>query len=152
MDNLEDLPTLFNFHACSKCGEPAFGKYRMCQDCREENASKRREYLQKNPDYHATYLRDWNRKRRVTVIEHYGGECVCCRETTFEFLCINHKDGGGEKHRAEVGQGSHMVTWILDNNFPDFFNIMCHNCNQAIGYYGYCPHERATKLMAVEDE
>jgi hypothetical protein len=75
------------------------------------------------------------------VLEHYGGRCVCCGEAHFEFLAIDHTDGGGEAHRAVVGQGSLMVDWIIENEFPSNFRILCHNCNQAMGYYGRCPHQ-----------
>ena len=39
-------------------------------------------------------------------------------------------------------RGSTLHKWIKDNNFPDGFQILCHNCNQAKGYYGICPHEK----------
>lgn len=35
-----------------------------------------------------------------------------------------------------------MVEWAIKNDFPDVFQVLCHNCNQAIGYYGSCPHKR----------
>jgi hypothetical protein len=94
----------------------------------------------KNPA-NLEYMRGWHRARRLRVIEEYGGACACCGEDTFLFLAIDHKNGGGEKHRAKVGQGSHMVDWVIKNNFPDDFQILCHNCNQARGYYGTCPHQ-----------
>jgi len=25
--------------------------------------------------------------------------------------------------------------------YPTGFRVLCHNCNQAIGLYGYCPHK-----------
>ncbi len=86
-------------------------------------------------------MRKFHRRRRETVLAHYGGFCKCCGEDTFEFLALDHINGGGEKHRAEVGQGSNMIGWIIQNNFPDGFQVLCHNCNQARGYYGRCPHE-----------
>lgn len=33
-----------------------------------------------------------------------------------------------------------MIGWIIKNKFPKKFQLLCHNCNQAIGYYGSCPH------------
>jgi len=101
-----------------------------------------REWRARNPEHNATYQRDWKRARRELVINHYGGKCVCCGETTYEFLAINHKNGGGTQHRAEVGRGNGMIDFIIDNNFPDDFDIQCHNCNQAIGFYGSCPHQK----------
>jgi hypothetical protein len=40
-----------------------------------------------------------------------------------------------------VGRGAQMVQWLIRENFPQGFRILCHNCNQARGYYGICPHE-----------
>jgi hypothetical protein len=91
-------------------------------------------------------MRAFHRRRRETVIAHYGGRCACCGETEFEFLAIDHTNGGGEQHRAEVGQGSNMIGWLIDNGFPDGFRVLCHNCNQALGYYGRCPHETTVRL------
>lgn len=56
------------------------------------------------------------------------------------FLCIDHIDGGGNKHRAEI-KGD-FYRWLIDNNFPPGFQTLCHNCNMAKGLYGRCPHER----------
>jgi hypothetical protein len=100
-----------------------------------------REWRSRNAESWKAYSRDRLRSRRERVIAHYGGQCVCCGEDTFEFLSLDHKNGGGELHRAEVGQGSKMIDWIIQNDFPDIFQILCHNCNQATGYYGICPHQ-----------
>jgi hypothetical protein len=86
----------------------------------------------------------------VNVIAHYGGKCACCGEAEFEFLVIDHVNGGGTQHRLEVGSGSHFITWLLDNGLPEGFRVLCHNCNGALGHYGYCPHERG-KLTLVEE-
>lgn len=135
---------------CSKCGKnPAIGRFKQCESCRKKQAEAMMKWKKKNPSYNSIYLKDWNRERRETVLAHYGDHCSCCGEHHFEFLAIDHKDGGGEKHRGEVGQGSNMINWIINNNFPDEFQILCHNCNQAIGYYGFCPHEREVKLHMI---
>jgi hypothetical protein len=32
---------------------------------------------------------------------------------------------------------------VIKQGFPkDRFRLLCHNCNCARGYYGYCPHEK----------
>lgn len=38
--------------------------------------------------------------------------------------------------------------WIIRNDFPDGFQVLCHNCNFAKGKKGnnnMCPHEKARK-------
>lgn len=80
---------------------------------------------------------------RSRVLEHYGGNkprCQCCGENNKEFLVIDHINGGGNEHRKEVGEN--MVRWIIKNNFPPEFRVLCANCNTSIGVYGYCPHSK----------
>lgn len=121
-----------------------YSKGCRCVDCRGANAARQRAHRAKDPQRHRTYMNDWRYRLRREVIDHYGGACVCCGETTLDFLALDHKDGGGNKHRAEVGlRGAALWAWAKRNGYPDMFQAMCHNCNQAKGYYGSCPHERA---------
>lgn len=79
---------------------------------------------------------------RLEVLSHYSNGspfCSCCGISFLEFLSIDHIDGGGRKHRQEIG--SHLYSWLRRNNFPKGFRVLCHNCNQSLGAYGYCPHE-----------
>lgn len=83
-----------------------------------------------------------NIKRRKLVLNYYGGNpasCACCSERNYEFLAIDHINGGGNKHLKEVGQN--LAYWLISNNFPEGFQVLCHNCNMAKGLYGYCPHK-----------
>ncbi len=77
------------------------------------------------------------------MLVHYGGNpptCKCCGESQIEFLSIDHVNGGGNQHRKELGHGVHFDKWLIDNGYPEGFQVLCHNCNLAKGYYGYCPH------------
>lgn len=31
--------------------------------------------------------------------------------------------------------------WLRRNNYPNGFQVLCHNCNMAKGFYGKCPHQ-----------
>ena len=79
------------------------------------------------------------RKVRLLAIEKYGSVCACCSEGRVEFLAIDHINGGGNKHRREVG-AKNMFWWLKKNNWPSGFRVLCHNCNMAIGFYKKCPH------------
>ena len=85
----------------------------------------------------------WRLKLRTEVVNHYGTECECCGETKLQFLCLDHKDGGGNEHRKEsrCGAGSTLYVWIIKNNFPNIYRVLCHNCNNCIGSYGHCVHK-----------
>ena len=83
-------------------------------------------------------------------MEHYSNtsspSCACCGETFIEFLSIDHINGGGRSHRKEIRDGvgsySSMYLWLIDNDFPEGFQVLCMNCNTSIGFYGYCPHQK----------
>lgn len=102
--------------------------------------------------YCKTCRHEWNyndrRNLRLTILAHYGGQCFCCGERRFEFLSLDHINGGGTKHRQSINTqgGWHFCRWIKKNNFPEGFQILCHNCNLAKGFYGRCPHERDREL------
>lgn len=132
---------------------------RVCRDHYREIA---REYRLRNHEHYKAYHKARNEKDRPAhrqrqkdilarsrrqVLEHYGGtppRCACCGETTFEFLALDHTDGGGTKHRREHTNGLgglKTYRWAIRNGFPSIFRVLCHNCNSAFGFYGYCPHQ-----------
>lgn len=82
---------------------------------------------------------------RHNVIYHYSNgsmDCECCGEGHYEFLCIDHINGGGNKHRVEIGLGTQsFYSWLVRNNYPDGYRVLCTNCNSSLGFYGYCPHQ-----------
>lgn len=85
--------------------------------------------------------RDRNRDIKREVLNHYGNKCACCGEYRIEFLTIDHINGGGNKHRKEIGRGgSSLYKWLEYHNFPEGYRVLCFNCNCSIGCFGYCPH------------
>ena len=88
--------------------------------------------------------KEYVRKLRLKIIDHYGRICNCCGETKLEFLTIDHINNDGAQHRRDLGKGSSSYNVWLDivrNNFPNNFQILCMNCNWSKGKYGYCPHQ-----------
>ena len=75
------------------------------------------------------------RLNKVKVVMWYSnprGCVVCnnCGNQDIDVLCLDHLYGYGNKHRKEVGtQGSGFYHWIIRNNYPSGFQILCHNCN-----------------------
>lgn len=114
---------------CVKCGKKATKwNCRRCRD--EENARSRLERLD----------------LRNAALQAYGNECYCCGERRKEFLGIDHVKGGGTKHRAKLRlAGAQFYRWLKKKKYPKKkFRVACHNCNLSVGFYGYCPHKRAT--------
>lgn len=86
---------------------------------------------------------DRRRRARQEALAAYGGTCTCCGETTFEFLSLDHIDGGGNAHRRDVvkAPGSGIYFWAKRNGYPPILQVLCHNCNMAKAHVGYCPHQ-----------
>jgi len=80
-------------------------------------------------------------KVKKEVIAYYSNnenKCICCGENNIDFLCIDHINGGGNKHRKK--EKSYGYSWFINNNFPSGYRVLCHNCNSSLGFYHYCPH------------
>lgn len=82
---------------------------------------------------------------RKSVLDYYGRVCVCCGETTEQFLSLDHIHNDGAEHRRKIrGKNAGSIySWIVRNKFPAGFQTLCHNCNFAKSRYGICPHEKA---------
>lgn len=113
---------------CPFCGETVDDKSR-CAVCHQK-------HLNNN-------IRQW-KERRLGVLEHYGNQCVCCGESTYEFLEMDHINGGGTAHRKIVG--SHIIDWIISHKYPADFQVLCANCNRGKGKFGTCPHHATPQL------
>ena len=99
-------------------------------------------WLKANPEKRRAIEKRARDKIRLKVLCNYGGtppKCNCCKESHIEFLSIDHKNGGGTKERKFYG--SKLAYSIIRRGFPKGYQILCHNCNQAKGYYGRCPHK-----------
>ncbi len=82
-----------------------------------------------------------NLKLRIAVLNAYSNndpKCACCGEKEIAFLAIDHINGGGNKHVKSI-KGK-FYNWLKKNNYPKGFQVLCHNCNMAKGFYGKCPH------------
>ena len=106
----------------------------------ERHAANQRRHYAKTAEKQRQFQRDKLAFNRLCVLLHYGHVCSCCGETRREFLSVDHIEGDGAAHRRAVGSGAPMYRWIIDNNYPDNLRLLCHNCNLALGFYGYCPH------------
>lgn len=82
---------------------------------------------------------------RDIVYNAYGGyKCACCGESTKAFLSLDHINNDGAKHKreAKLKTGEQMHRWIIRNNFPKMFQVLCMNCNWGKRMNnGICPHK-----------
>ena len=115
-------------------------EYKHIPEMRERVRKYGLEHYRLNRDRHRKRLGDNHRKERALCVKHYGPSCKCCGEDRYEFLAIDHIHGGGRKHRMQIG--GKLARWLVRNKFPEGFRILCHNCNMALGQYGFCPHTK----------
>lgn len=110
---------------CRDCGRDTSAGRRMCDVCLKRGKSRHKRLL-------------------ATVIAAYGGKCVCfgCDVIEPMFLTVDHTNGGGTKHRKSIGKcSSGFYLWIIKNDFPKDFQILCWNCNCGRARNGgICPH------------
>jgi hypothetical protein len=62
------------------------------------------------------------------------------------FLTIDHINNDGAQHRRPSGRrmkGEKLTRWLILNNFPEGFQILCWNCNCGKSRNGgICPHQK----------
>ena len=130
---------------------------------REENNKRMREYYHEKKqdnewfekererkrllsrEYHNRKGRESALRRKLKIIEYYGPICKCCGVSNHEFLVVDHINGKGNEHRRKMGikGGRSFYDWLFKNNFPEGFQILCHNCNFAKDHFIQgCPHSR----------
>lgn len=88
------------------------------------------EALQRHNDRSRNHMREI----RLETIAHYGGRCVFCGDTNTNHLCIDHIDGGGKEHRRSI-HGDHIYRWLLKNNYPSGYQLLCNNHNMEKAFY-----------------
>jgi len=98
------------------------------------------------------------KKRKQQVFTHYSKKlsnsdipcCNCCRYVGIEFLTVDHIIPKNEmakdpkwiemKFRA-TRKADPLCQWLITNDFPKGFQILCWNCNFAKGVLGQCSHQ-----------
>lgn len=107
--------------------------------CREATTRWR----ERNPDY----SKEKNKKLRLKVLMHYSNgslKCNECGEAYIEFLTIDHIEGNGNKHRRKIG--SKIYRWLVKNNFPEGYQVLCWNCNFVKG------DSKPTELLSLRQK
>jgi hypothetical protein len=148
---------------CTKCGETKElsdfpprkdskdGTRGYCRDCenirklvwlsgnRDKARERGKRHYQSHIEEKRVAGREWHKKLRLETLTVYGGKCACCGEKSYEFLSIDHINGGGNKERKE---NPNFYRFLKNRGFPPGYRVLCHNCNQALGHYGFCPHNK----------
>ena len=75
-------------------------------------------------------MRELNQEQKLKVMTHYSNgspECKFCGIVDIDVLTLDHINGGGNQHKKVTK--SHTYRWIINNDFPDGFQVLCFNCN-----------------------
>lgn len=147
---------------CMNCGLPTDGQTR-CKACMamtaRANKARRGRYRAEGrcticgtpsptPNCDRCRTRERNSKQAVRneCIEAYGGRCGCCGEEHAEFLLLSRVVVPGAVEQQSVGDHEvpkRMYARLKKEGYPPGFQVLCANCNLAVGLYGQCPHQAA---------
>lgn len=109
------------------------GRYRAANIDKERAAGReyRRRRYAADPEAARERAAREKASRRDTVLDHYGRACACCGSP--ENLTIDHVNGDGKAHRAEIGKQGGVPTyrWLIANGFPEGFQTLCMPCNSS---------------------
>ncbi len=104
-------------------------------------------YKQEHKDANRAWTNKGAHNLKIKLLEHYGSKCACCGEENIKFLTLDHINNDGAEHRRRVcgkniGSSTNIYRWVINNNFPDGFQILCYNCNLGRAHNnGICPHK-----------
>jgi len=95
-------------------------------------------YYQNNQDKLITNSQWHYKNNRYENLYWYSNglmKCNICGENHIEFLCIDHIDDNGADHRREIGNGGGRIyRYLINNNFPEGYQVLCNNCNYLKEY------------------
>ena len=120
-------------------------KRKWDKDNHEKLRGYDRKWKKANPEKISAYNKKRYKNERLKILQYYSERekpcCACptCNEERIEFLSVDHIHGGGRKHITGLGHGFVYHNLLL--TFPQGYRVLCHNCNQSHGLYGYCPHQ-----------
>ncbi|RLC98766.1 MAG: hypothetical protein DRI46_10745 [Chloroflexi bacterium] len=117
----------------------------------EKDKQRARDYRRNNPEK----LKGIHRKSRAkcrerdknAIYKHYGDKCSCCGETDRGFFTIDHVDSDGhiERKQGLYTSGSQFYRYIIQQDFPESYQILCYNCNLGRARNkGVCPHRECS--------
>lgn len=108
----------------------------------QEKYTAQKKYAEKMKSWH----KRMREKLRKEVLKAYGGQCVCCYEDHWQFLTLDHPNGGGQEDRDKYKNITGQIyAWAKKNNYPPIYRVLCMNCNW-VRRYNVCPHEKENAI------
>lgn len=131
--NIEKPTTDFTKHGSTK--DRLQTECKACHNERRQKARKAKTgfYATEKERYHDSHLmavRKTYYKAKQQVFEHYcpeGPRCTLCGFDDTRALSVDHLNGDGADHRRML-KGINIYRWIVRNDFPTQFQVLCMNC------------------------
>lgn len=117
------------------------GHKSSCKDCWKIQTKQYKQsptYKKWEKEYSKTlkvkdYQKKYNQDLKIKVLQHYSQSltpyCFCCGTTILSFLTLDHIKGKGTQERKKVT--NNYYKYVVDNNFPEYLQVLCMNCNFA---------------------
>lgn len=114
-----------NDHRCNHCWSEYYNNYQKTRRMLDQEYADNLRRMQKIS----------KARIKIRVIYHYSFGTMRCQNPKCEVsggasdircLTIDHLTGGGRKHRQEIDKN--IYYWLIKNNFPEGFQILCMNC------------------------
>jgi len=105
---------------CRDCSNLSVPGQLHCEPCRKRHLKRAHETAN---------------KIREQTFALLGSKCMCCGEVEPTILTVDHKFGGGNKHRKSLGLesgGTHFYKWLLKQPpeyMSTYYQVLCFNCN-----------------------
>ncbi len=137
---------------CAACGYKLRNTaYRNCSNCRVRSLKASMARWRRDREHIYDLVKKNIKAIRLEVFEAYGGaRCACCGEDGYDFLTLDHRHGGGGKHRRKLGGSLMVYRWLIKKGFPQGYQVLCWNCNAAKRALGECPHARRAEGQNAE--
>ena len=148
---------------CTKCHKklPLSAFYRRgfdgtnghCSHCKDCRKMADRTHKKRTPAMHRQARYKYRYTLKEQMIAAYGGKCMCCGETEYGFLTLDHifNDGKSERDAIHGGATVRVRSRLRRLGWPrDRYQLLCFNCNCGrAANYGICPHKQKVALRVV---
>ncbi len=106
-----------------------------CKKCDVEQSTR---WSRENREKSRAHNKKTRETRKLKVLTYYSKytfpkcSCIGCNVTEIPFLSIDHIENGAAHKKTLTGQSNaHLYGWLVKNNFPNGFQVLCMNCNLA---------------------
>lgn len=107
---------------------------------RETRLEKSKQYAENHKEEKHSREKKWRDKVKLDVLSHYSqGKLKCnnCGIGDIDVLCLDHINNNGVDHRKQAGiVGGKIYRWLIKNNYPKGFQVLCFNCNMKKSFNG----------------